>query len=375
MVVLALFDGVFLEHTADSQRKHGMSNLAFFDVSIEGFIAVLALDEAHFVWPPLNALPVGLVIFQEHLVVIGILSETENDVFWWGCLRPLHRLEGKHLQSLCNISDCTLFGRLVLEVNASSGGVAVFWHEMDTALGEVHQKHAWVQLLVNEVLQLRLGHVNELDEQGMDLNVNADSLGVDGQQGNLVADGSQIPGVIGEVSSLRLKIGKRRKLACIEHKLSFLLVVVEVLNVVGAPGLAIFIPNSDFVLVVVGDEHVWWKPENNWNGLNLDSRRRIGEWNLSELVVNCKHTAHLPLHHASRGFRIKEEFVQDNAAHADVVELLEVFETRYIIKTGPTVPHYKLRTLLLLGQPTQEIIKLHLPHVLHFSCNVCPHAE
>jgi hypothetical protein len=151
--------------------------LTVFNVRVEGLVTVLALDEADFVGPPLNALPVRLIVFQEDLVVVGVFSETENNIFWWSSLRPLNRLECEHLQGLGDVHDCSLFGVFVLEVNASSGSITVVRHEVDTALGEVHEEHTRVQLLAYKVLKFRLWHVNQLNTERMDLDVNVNSLG------------------------------------------------------------------------------------------------------------------------------------------------------------------------------------------------------
>lgn len=63
-----------------------------------------------------------------------------------------------------------------------------------------------MQFFVDQVLELWLIHFDELDEKWMNFNVNADSLGIDGEETNFIVNASQIPGVIWEISNLRLEI-------------------------------------------------------------------------------------------------------------------------------------------------------------------------
>ena len=57
--------------------------------------------------------------------------------------------------------------------------------------------------------------------------------------------------------------------------------VVEVLDVVGAPGLGVLVPHSDFVLVVICDKHVVWQLVNARNCFDLDSGGGVRIGNLS----------------------------------------------------------------------------------------------
>ena len=87
-------------------------------------------------------------------------------------------------------------------MDTSSFGVFVFWNHMDTTLGQFLQENTWVKLLVHDVLELWLVHLNELNEEWVDLNIKSNSLGDNSQQSYLLLDGSQRPGVIREVGAL-----------------------------------------------------------------------------------------------------------------------------------------------------------------------------
>ena len=86
-----------------------MSYLSVIDGRIESFITVLALDVTDFIWRPHDGLPVRLVIFQEDLVVVWVLPQSNNNVFLVRLLAPLSALEGEDLQSSSDIQNGSLF--------------------------------------------------------------------------------------------------------------------------------------------------------------------------------------------------------------------------------------------------------------------------
>ena len=129
-----------------------MGDLVVSDVRVEGLITVLALDVTDLVGPPHDRFPVRLVVFQEHFVIVWVLSQSNNNILGISGLSPLHRLEREDLQSLSDVKNGSLFSSRVLQVNASASCVFVLWKHVNAALGQFHEQDTWMKLLVHQVL-------------------------------------------------------------------------------------------------------------------------------------------------------------------------------------------------------------------------------
>lgn len=114
VIVTALLNSILRLHTLDGKAKHSMSNLTIFDLWVEFLLTVLGFNVTDFVVPPHNSLPVRLVIFEEHSVVVRIFSQSDNNILRSCILRLLDTLEGKNFESLSNIENGSLFSSFVL---------------------------------------------------------------------------------------------------------------------------------------------------------------------------------------------------------------------------------------------------------------------
>ena len=202
------------------------------DFSVEGFVAVSGLDIADFVAPPHDRLPVRLIVFKKLDVVVWVLSESTHNILFACLLVPLDTLECKYLEGLGYVEDGSLLGVFVFEVNAGSGSIFVFWHHMNSTLRKLHEQDTWVQLLINEVLNLRLLHFHKLYEKWMNFNIYLNTLSFDGQERDLFPNASDIPRVIWEICGFLLKVGEWCKLSGVKFHLTLLPIKRKLLNVV-----------------------------------------------------------------------------------------------------------------------------------------------
>ena len=143
---------------------------------------------------------------------------------------------------------------------------------MNTTLGKLHQEQTWVHFLINEVLELRLFHFNKLDEQRIDLDVDCQTFGLDGQKSLLITNRSQVPRVVRIISSLILQVGNRSELG--EGKLQFPFGLGwSINNVLSRPLLLLIVPDADLWLIVLVEVNIIWQKVVSRDGLDL-----TGSW-------------------------------------------------------------------------------------------------
>lgn len=144
-------------------------------------------------------------------------------------------------------------------MDSTSLSIFVVWNHVNTALGQAHKQNTWMKLLVVEMLELLelLTIFYEFNTEGVNFDVEADSLGYDREKGDRFTDASNIPRVIREIRALWLHKSNWCELSCAEHKLTLLLVVIKIFNVVLGPSLLGFIPHADLWLLEWSDEDVW----------------------------------------------------------------------------------------------------------------------
>jgi len=108
--------------------------------------------------------------------------------------------------------------------------------------------------------KLREVAFNNSDVKRVDFDVQLDiTSGFDGQKSLLWLKGSNIPRVIREIKSFLLQISNRSKLSGSESKLPFCFIPGKIFNEISGPLLIISIPNSDFDVVVLCGENIWWQ--------------------------------------------------------------------------------------------------------------------
>ena len=145
---------------------------------------------------------------------------------------------------------------------------------MNTALGKFHQEKTWVHLLINEVFELRLFHFNKLDEQRINLDVDCQTFGLDGQKSLLITNRSQVPRVVRVISSLILQVGNRSELG--KGKLQFPFGLSwSINNVLSGPLLLLIVPDTDLWLIVLVEVNIVRQEVVSRDGLDLTGSRWI----------------------------------------------------------------------------------------------------
>ncbi len=140
----------------------------------------------------------------------------------------------------------------------------------------------------------------------------------------MVSDTSEEKGIIWEVGRFLLDVGDRGELASVEDELSLFLPVLEILDVIWIPSTLTFAllsvnPDSNLVLIVIGNEDIRWELEDAWDGLGLHGGCWVRVRNLLQTLIVGKDSTHLPAQHASWWLRVTEKFVEDHSANTNHV--------------------------------------------------------
>jgi len=173
----------------------------------------------------------------------------------------------------------------------------------------------------------------------MNFNLNLYSLRHNRKQGLLWRNRPEVPRIKWIVKSLWLEIGNRSKLPCIEVKLPFLHISLEVFDVVSAPFLFIFVPDANFNWVIFCGENVRWQGHYTLNWISLNRRSWIRILNAGQSILLRLNLSAGPSVLLSWVLRICKESAVDDASNADVAWFFGVFFTRDVVKTGPNAPH------------------------------------
>lgn len=186
-----------------SQKSVG--HLARRDLSVTSFLVFVlfaALNEADFVLPPHDVLPVWLKIFVELCIELEVFSNSEQDVvarhagiFRVVCLVPatVSEVEGTHAQG--DVVNGSVFSVAVLNMDASLLSVLIARHKQNATLFHLLQQVARRESFLSfEVLKSRDGAVDKSQLQRGDFEFQfkvASRFQV--QQGGFVVDAPQLP--------------------------------------------------------------------------------------------------------------------------------------------------------------------------------------
>lgn len=157
---------------------------------------------------------------------------------------------------------------------------------MNSALREFKEKDTDVHLNSVEVSQFNLRHLREFDEQWVDLDLDFDSLGYNCQEGHLVANRANVPGVVWEIGDFWLQVSDWGEFPCTEEEPSFFPIELQVFNELGGPDALLLVPHSDLNFIILSRKDGVSKLILDGDGISLDLRIRLRVRNLFQGILN-----------------------------------------------------------------------------------------